>query len=80
MTYLQHMNSRILLSGLVLLGGCGQRSPKDVAYYVSNPTERSSVLAKCHAPANNQVLQGDCENASKAAFQAGLKSTDMPSL
>ena len=70
-----------LLSGLVvasLLAACGQKEPKTVAYYTSNPAERDALLAECKNNPGKYANDPDCMNASDSRIQQWGKGTLPP--
>ncbi|MFY2610533.1 EexN family lipoprotein [Achromobacter ruhlandii] len=61
------------------LTACGDEQPRDVPYYIANPTERTAMLESCKSDPAKARLRPNCESAGQAEIQASLKSTGMSS-
>jgi hypothetical protein len=74
--------SMLVVVGVVaissVLGGCGKKEPRTVAYYTANEAERAKVVAECKNNPGGLKDDPDCMNASASIIQGWGKKPLSP--
>lgn len=72
---------RLLMTVVLLasLTACSEEQPRDVPYYIANPSDRAATLESCRNDPSKARLRPNCESAGQAEIQASLNSKGMSS-